>query len=65
LIPLLLLRKAVLKFSRPEAVIRRGFVPPSALIDKFLHLVMSAELTMAQDVPYGTSLLAIAREAPP
>jgi SAM-dependent methyltransferase len=65
LIPLLLLRKAALKFAKPEAVIRRGFVPPSALIDKILYLVMSAELAIAQDVPYGTSLLAIVREASP
>lgn len=65
LIPLLLLRKAALAFTEPEAVIRRGFVPPSVLIDKILRLVMSAELATARDVPYGTSLLAVAREAPP
>jgi hypothetical protein len=47
--------------TKPEAVIRRGFVPPSTLIDKVLRLVMSAELAVAKDPPYGTSLLAVAR----
>lgn len=58
-------RKAALAFTKPEAIIRRGFVPPSASIDKLLRLVMSAELAIAKDLPYGTSLLAIAHEAAP
>ena len=62
LIPLVLLRKAAVVFTEPDEVIRRGFVPPSALIDKMLRQVMSAELAIARDVPYGTSLLAVARE---
>jgi 2-polyprenyl-3-methyl-5-hydroxy-6-metoxy-1,4-benzoquinol methylase len=65
LIALLLLRRAALAFTKPEAVIRRGFVPPSVLIGKLLRLVMSAELAIAKDLPYGTSLLAITREVPP
>jgi SAM-dependent methyltransferase len=64
LVPLVLLRKAAMVFTRSEAVIRRGFVPPGVLTDKFLRLMMSAELTVAKDLPYGTSLLAVAREAP-
>ena len=63
LVPLLLLRKAVSLFTRPEAMIKRGMVPPSLLMDKLLRLVMSAELAIADEVPYGASLLAIAREA--
>ena len=62
LLPLLVLRKAVLAFTKPEKVIRRGFTPPGALTDKLLRLAMSAELAIAKDVPYGTSLLALARK---
>lgn len=65
LVGLALLRKAVMTFTRPEAVIRRGFVPPKAWVDRLLRLVMSAELAMAKDVPYGTSLLAIVRAVSP
>jgi 2-polyprenyl-3-methyl-5-hydroxy-6-metoxy-1,4-benzoquinol methylase len=64
LVPLLCLRKAVSLFTKPEALITRGMVPPSAVVDRLLRLVMSAELASADDVPYGASLLAIAREAP-
>jgi hypothetical protein len=64
LVGLLLLRRIALSFTKPEAVIRRGFVPPSAMFDKLLRLLMSAELAVAKDPPLGTSLLAIAREAP-
>jgi SAM-dependent methyltransferase len=63
LVPLLFLRKAVSLFTKPEAIIKRGMVPPSVLVDKLLRLVMSAELAIAKEVPYGASLLAIAREA--
>ena len=63
LIPLLFLRKAVSFFTKPEAMIKRGMVPPGRLIDKLLRLVMSAELAISDEVPYGASLLAIAREA--
>jgi SAM-dependent methyltransferase len=63
LVPLLFLRKAVSLFTKPEAIIKRGMVPPSVLVDKLLRLVMSAELAIAKEAPYGASLLAIAREA--
>ena len=64
LVPLLILRKITLWFVKPETAIRRGFVPPSNLTDKLLRLIMSAELATQGDVPFGTSLLAIAREVP-
>jgi hypothetical protein len=64
LVPLLCLRKAISLFTKPEALIRRGMVPPSAVVDKLLRLMMSTELTIADNVPYGASLLAVAREAP-
>jgi hypothetical protein len=64
LVPLLFLRKGVSLFTRPEALLKRGMVPPSILVDKFLRLLMSAELAIADEVPYGASLLAVAREPP-
>jgi SAM-dependent methyltransferase len=63
LVPLLFLRKGVSLFTRPEALIKRGMVPPSIVVDKFLRFLMSTELMIADEVPYGASLLAIAREA--
>ena len=63
LVILAALRKAALVFTKPQAVIRRGFVPPNIIADKILRRVMSAELAMARDVPYGASLLAIVRGA--
>jgi 2-polyprenyl-3-methyl-5-hydroxy-6-metoxy-1,4-benzoquinol methylase len=63
LIPLLFLRKAVSILTKPEVMIKRGMVPPGRLIDKLIRLVMSAELAITDEVPYGASLLAIAREA--
>ena len=65
LVPLLVLRKVALLFTKPEVVIRRGFVPPGIMVDRLLRLAMSVELAIAKDLPYGTSLLAIAREASP
>ena len=62
LVPLPCLRKVVSLFTKPKALIRRGMVPPNALVDKLLRRLMSAELAIADDVPYGASLLAIARE---
>jgi SAM-dependent methyltransferase len=63
LVPLLFLRKAVSLFTKPEAIIKRGMVPPSVLVDKLLRQVMGTELAVVAEVPYGASLLAIAREA--
>jgi len=64
LVALLFLRKAAAVFTKPEAIITRGMVPPTVLIDKLLRLVMSAEFAVTKDLPYGASLFAVAREAP-
>lgn len=64
LVALLFMRKIASFFIKPEAVIRRGMVPPTVLVDKVLRLVMSAEVAMTKDLPYGASLLAVAREPP-
>jgi SAM-dependent methyltransferase len=63
LLPLLVLRIAVSSFTKPAAVIRRGLVPPHNLFDRLLRLLMSAELAAAREVPYGASLVAVARKA--
>jgi 2-polyprenyl-3-methyl-5-hydroxy-6-metoxy-1,4-benzoquinol methylase len=65
LVPLAALRKVVSSIVPAEAVIRRGFVPPGAAADRLLRLAMSGELAVAKDVPWGTSLVAIARKAAP
>src|SRR5262249_44139992 len=61
LLPFLALRKLLTSFTRPENVIARGFNPPGRLADKILRMAMTAELAVAHEVPWGTSLLAVAR----
>ena len=63
LLPLLALRKLLISFTRPENVIARGFNPPGVLADKILRMAMTAELAVSHDVPWGTSLLAVARKS--
>src|SRR5262249_37753835 len=61
LLPLLALRKLLTSFTKSENVIARGFNPPGRLADKILRMAMTAELAVANDVPWGTSLVAVAR----
>jgi SAM-dependent methyltransferase len=61
LLPLLVLRKLLMPFTRPENLIKRGFNPPGSLADKIFRMAMTAELAVANDPPWGTSLLAVAR----
>lgn len=65
LIPLLVLRKALLAFKAREEdeVIRFGFKPPSTLLSNLLSMLMVVETTLLQRTPFGTSLLAVARKA--
>jgi hypothetical protein len=65
LVPLAALRKAVSSALPATAVIRRGFVPAGPAGDRLLRLIMGAELRAAADVPWGASLLAIARKGVP
>jgi 2-polyprenyl-3-methyl-5-hydroxy-6-metoxy-1,4-benzoquinol methylase len=64
LVPLLLLRRIASLFAKPGAIIKQGMVPPTVLADKLLRLMMSVELAVVKELPYGASLLAVAREAP-
>ena len=65
LIPLLMLRKALLalKSRGEEEVIRFGFKPPSTLLSNLLTMLMVVETTLLHRPPIGTSLLAVARKA--
>ena len=65
LVPLAALRKAVSSIVPAETVVRRGIVPPGPAADRMLRLMMAAELAAAEDVPWGASLLAVARPPAP
>jgi SAM-dependent methyltransferase len=62
LVPLLLLRKAMLGGRAGPEVIRRGFQPPSAAVNGVLRAVMRAETALLARPALGTSLLAAARK---
>lgn len=62
MIPLLMIRKAMLRFTKKENVIRRGFQPPSKIADAILRTLMKIENTILRRPPVGTSLLAVARK---
>jgi len=61
LVPLLFLRKLRLVWTRPDKVIEIGFRPPNILADSFLQRLKVMETTLLNSAPFGTSLLAIAR----
>lgn len=65
LLPLLLLRKIVWKFMRDQAsekIIRTGFRPPGALLNKMLCMLMRSEACIVRVPPLGSSLLMIGRK---
>ncbi len=65
LVPLLLLRKLVLRGSRPaEQTIRSGFRPPGSFTNALLRTLMRVETTLLSCPPLGTSLLLCARKGP-
>lgn len=62
LVPLLLIRKLLLKFFRNEDVIEIGFQPNSQFIRQILNLLMSVEIKLFTRTVIGSSLLVIARK---
>jgi hypothetical protein len=59
LVPIALLRKAVLAFVRRRpSVVRIGFKPPNALVNRALIAAMSVETALLSDPALGTSVLA-------
>jgi SAM-dependent methyltransferase len=61
MIPLLLVRKALLRRVKRADAIRTGFVPPNAVSRLLLHGMKNLETALPFRVPFGTSLLAWGR----
>ncbi len=64
MIPLLAVRKFLLRLSSREEVIRRGFAPPGALVHAALKVLGRLETALLSRPPAGTSLLAAAVKRP-
>jgi SAM-dependent methyltransferase len=62
LIPLLALRKMMLRDASDETI-RRGFGPPSRLAHACLRALMKVEMAVVPTSPVGTSLLLVARRS--
>ena len=61
MIPLLLVRKTLLRRAKRANTIRTGFVPPNAVSRLLLHGMKSVETGLPFRVPFGTSILAWGR----
>jgi len=61
LVPLLLLRKLVLKFVSEERAIETGFAPPGRVTKAGLDLLEGIETRIPIDLPIGTSIMALGR----
>ena len=61
LVPLLLLRKLVLKFVPEERAIETGFAPPGRVTKAGLDLLEGIETKIPIDMPIGTSIMALGR----
>ena len=63
LIPILFLRKAILKSCKdPQQSVQKGFAPPNPLVNQLLVCLMHVENFLTARPFLGTSLLAIARK---
>jgi SAM-dependent methyltransferase len=61
MIPLLLVRKSLLRRGKQADTIRTGFVPPNALSRRLLHGMKNIETALPFRMPWGTSILAWGR----
>lgn len=61
MIPLLLVRKSLLRRGKQADTIRTGFVPPNALSRRLLHGMKNVETALPFRMPWGTSILAWGR----
>jgi hypothetical protein len=61
MIPLLLVRKTLLRRAKRANTIRTGFVPPNAVSRLLLHSMKSVETGLPFRMPFGTSILAWGR----
>jgi SAM-dependent methyltransferase len=58
MVPLLLVRKLVLRRAKTAAAIRAGFVPPNGMSRLLLHGMKNIETALPFSMPLGTSILA-------
>ena len=61
MIPLLLVRKTLLRRTKRANTIRTGFVPPNAFSRLLLHGMKNVETALPFRMPFGTSILAWGR----
>jgi len=61
LLPLLIVRKLVLKFVSDERTIETGFAPPGRVIKAGLDLLKDIEMSVPIDMPIGSSIMALGR----
>lgn len=61
MIPLLLVRKTLLRRAKRANTIRTGFAPPNAVSRLLLHSMKTVETRLPFRVPFGTSILAWGR----
>ncbi len=62
MLPFLLLRKGVLRFTKREKIVSRGFQPPSKVADLMLRTLMHTENLILPRPPLGTSIVAVAQK---
>lgn len=62
MVPLIALRKAIVRFVSSERVISRGIQPPSRLAESLLRCLMHAEIGLLPRPWIGTSIAAVARK---
>lgn len=65
IVPLLAVRKLVLKMTPREKIVERGFAVPGRLADIFLKILMRVETRLPMAPPVGTSLMAAVRKVGP
>jgi hypothetical protein len=61
MLPIVLVRKAVLAFTKRENIVSRGFQPPSKIADLLLRALMHTETLILPRPPWGTSIIAVAQ----
>ena len=61
MVPLLFVRKALLRRGKTANAIRAGFVPPNAISRLLLHAMKNIETGLPFTMPFGTSILAWGR----
>ncbi|GAB4011261.1 MAG: hypothetical protein Fur0010_05290 [Bdellovibrio sp.] len=63
LVPIAILRKLVLYFySNEKKIHKTGFAPPHPFINIFFHFLKKIELGIPIQLPFGTSLIAVAKK---